>query len=276
MRRSRFLSCLNTATERLFARWPFAFPWTIGSLVALVGYLWVFSLTTDMGGGRMVVSSLSNVVTAWALGLMVAGVLTRWIAGRGALVQLAANLALAVGFTLGWYVATVSLLAWRDGSLLSGARIAPFRGVAFVWQVFQGFALYGAAASLAYLSVALRRPVSATAPAAEPQRAARLLIRDGDEMTALEASDIILVTAADDYCEVSTATRRHLVRRSLGGLEAELPTCFLRVHRSVLVNLDRLIRAEPAGGGRLTLHLEAGLNAIASRTGARALRERSL
>ncbi|WP_176472961.1 LytTR family DNA-binding domain-containing protein [Sphingomonas lenta] len=48
------------------------------------------------------------------------------------------------------------------------------------------------------------------------------------------------------------------------------------MHRSAIVNLDRVVRAEPAGGGRLLLHMEAGGVVQASRAGAKLVREQLL
>jgi DNA-binding LytR/AlgR family response regulator len=52
------------------------------------------------------------------------------------------------------------------------------------------------------------------------------------------------------------------------------PAQFIRVHRSRIVNVDRIERAEPAGGGRLLLHMQDGEAIPASRTGSRLLRDR--
>ena len=49
---------------------------------------------------------------------------------------------------------------------------------------------------------------------------------------------------------------------------------FIRVHRSRIVNANRILRAEPAGGGRMLLHMENGEIIPASRTGTRLLRDR--
>jgi len=49
---------------------------------------------------------------------------------------------------------------------------------------------------------------------------------------------------------------------------------FVRVHRSRIVNLDIVERAEPAGAGRLLLHLQTGESVSTSRTGARLLKSR--
>ena len=54
------------------------------------------------------------------------------------------------------------------------------------------------------------------------------------------------------------------------------PAKYVRVHRSWIVNTDRIARAEPAGGGRLLLHMETGQTISTSREGAKLLRNRVL
>jgi two-component system LytT family response regulator len=67
------------------------------------------------------------------------------------------------------------------------------------------------------------------------------------------------------------------VRMTLSEFEQSLdPGRFIRVHRSRIVNFERIARAEPAGGGRLLLHMDDGEAIAASRAGSRILRERSL
>lgn len=266
---------VDSALGRAASRHPFALPWSLGAMLALFCYYTVFAVTTEMNVGRTVTTSLINTGTVWELGFAVREVVRKLIVGRPPLFQICAHAGLAVLFSLAWYLLTISLLGWRDGSLLEGTIISSFRGVAFVWQIFQGLGLYGAAAALAVMA-AVRQPALAAAPSPPIEaRSDRLLIRTGDEIRSVDVADVILIAASDDYSEIVTPTARHLSRKSLGEYEAELPSTFVRVHRSTLVNLDRLVSAEPAGAGRLTLHLAGGESVVASRAGARLIRERA-
>ena len=66
----------------------------------------------------------------------------------------------------------------------------------------------------------------------------------------------------------------HLVRMSLAEFERRLdPRQFARVHRSAIINLDRLRVAESAGGGRMVAHMDDGAVVPVSRAGAALLRE---
>ena len=61
---------------------------------------------------------------------------------------------------------------------------------------------------------------------------------------------------------------------SLAELEARLdPATFVRVHRSAIINLRRLAKAEPAGAGRLVAHVTSGDVVQVSRSGAQTLRQ---
>lgn len=270
------LARADRGVERLAAAHPFGLPWSFGAVVALAAYIFVFGITLELSPARTVVTSVLNIVPAYLLGFLVRGRLTRAISAMRASLRAPVHIVLALIFALLWYLSTISLLGWRDGSLADGASVKPFRGLAFIWQMFQGLAVYAAAAALAALAERRTAPEAvAPAPIAPEPRAQRLLIREGDEIRAVELDEIVLIAAADDYAEIVTPTARHLARKSLTEFEAELPGSFVRVHRSTLVNLDRLVRAEPAGAGRMTLHLSGGASVTASRAGARILRERT-
>lgn len=105
----------------------------------------------------------------------------------------------------------------------------------------------------------------------------RYFVKIGDELRPLDLDAVVCIRGADDYAEVCTATRKHLVRMTLSALEKSLdPHKFIRVHRSLIVNTHRVVRAEPAGGGRLLLHMETNQTISTSRSGARLFRNRIL
>lgn len=109
--------------------------------------------------------------------------------------------------------------------------------------------------------------VSATAPegasaavvaaAARPPGAwlSRIVIRDGTDVHVVPVDKVDYVQAQDDYIGVSTDGRLLLKDQTLGQLEQQLdPRRFVRIHRSFLLNLDRLVRLEPAGNdGRMAI-----------------------
>ena len=93
----------------------------------------------------------------------------------------------------------------------------------------------------------------------------RVLLKIDGSMVIVRSADIAFVQADGNYAWVHIADQRaHLVRETMAALEARLdPARFIRIHRSTIVNLDRVreIRAMPkgallvvlAGGQRLPL-----------------------
>lgn len=267
---------MNAIDEKLaaaFARAPILLPWSIGHFLLAIGYWYIFSDGAQANRWPVFEAVIINVGTSWATGLLFAAAMQRLFKGRRPIALLLMHIAAAALFTLGWYLVNITLQGWAAGSLVDGAKIEPFRGPAFLWQIFQGAAVYGALAGLVHF--AMER---ASRPVAEPVRMLpeRLLLKSGDEMITIEPGEIVAIIAADDYSEVRTGKGDHLVRKRLAAFESELPANFVRVHRSAIVNLDRVVRAEPAGGGRIIVHLEGSEPVTASRAGAKILRERTL
>jgi two-component system LytT family response regulator len=69
----------------------------------------------------------------------------------------------------------------------------------------------------------------------------RLLVKSSGRVTVIKTVDIDWIEAADYYACLHVKGKTHLIRRSLADLEAELdPAIFCRVHRSAIVNLERV------------------------------------
>lgn len=95
-----------------------------------------------------------------------------------------------------------------------------------------------------------RRAVSPSALAASARPtgsfAARLVIRDGARVELLPVGALDHARAQGDYVELVSGPRSWLKEQTLHDLEASLdPARFVRVHRSFLIQADRLARIEP-------------------------------
>ncbi|HSL71721.1 MAG TPA: LytTR family DNA-binding domain-containing protein [Longimicrobiales bacterium] len=78
--------------------------------------------------------------------------------------------------------------------------------------------------------------------------------------------EIDWVEAADYYVKVHAGSAAHLVRESMAALEARLdPRRFFRVHRSALVNLDRIREVQPYARGEHVIILRNGTRLRLSR-----------
>jgi two-component system LytT family response regulator len=77
----------------------------------------------------------------------------------------------------------------------------------------------------------------------------RLAIRDGEAITYVPIEDIDWVEAADYYVEIHAGARSYLMRETMQRLQAQLDDRFVRIHRSRLVNRDRVreVKWEPRG-----------------------------
>ncbi len=73
----------------------------------------------------------------------------------------------------------------------------------------------------------------------------RVVIRDGSQVHVVPVDAIDYVEAQDDYVAFRTGGRSLLKDQTLGEVEAQLdPRRFVRVHRSYLLNIERLARVE--------------------------------
>jgi DNA-binding LytR/AlgR family response regulator len=156
-----------------------------------------------------------------------------------------------------------------------------FFAPAAAWQLVQGIVIYAVIGLSSYVEVLHQRlrfaPASlAQTPGVRPEAEVplRLFIKKDEEFRPIDPARIILARGADDYAEIETTSGVHLARMTLAALSEKLGAGFMRVHRSCLVNVDCIGKAEPAGGGRILLHMANGTRVTTSRAGARLLRER--
>ena len=78
----------------------------------------------------------------------------------------------------------------------------------------------------------------------------RLAVRRNTATLFVDIASVEWLEAADNYVKVHTLGARHLIRETLKTLESQLdPRRFARIHRSAIVNLDRVreVRALPRG-----------------------------
>ncbi|MBB5744514.1 LytR/AlgR family response regulator transcription factor [Brevundimonas variabilis] len=257
--------------------WDSRLLWFAGVMLTGLAYTLIFSLTRNQpildslrAAGLNCASLAASVIAARA-------VLRRWLIGLDGPALWVSHLALAAAFSVTW----AWLLFVVTGIATSGSAtrfsVTPFlQGPAQLWQMMQGLFAYAAVAALTVLEC---RPGQAllVIDNAAPDFSERFLLKANGDVLSLMASDIVSVMGADDYAEIVTLKGNHLVPTTLAALEAALdPRRFVRVHRSTIANLDHVVRAEPVGGGRLSLSMVAGPNLSVSRTGARLLRERAL
>jgi len=115
----------------------------------------------------------------------------------------------------------------------------------------------------------LPTPVELSA-AARPagQFAERLVVKDGTKVTLIPVKKLEYAEAQDDYVALASDGQKHLKQQTIASLEAALdPKMFVRIHRSYIVNLERVARIEPYGKESRVAILTNGAKLPVSRAG---------
>jgi two-component system, LytTR family, response regulator len=95
----------------------------------------------------------------------------------------------------------------------------------------------------------------------------RFMVRSAGRVVFLKAEEIDWIEAADYYARLHVAGSSHLIRESMNDLEAALdPDAFVRIHRSAIVNLDRVREMRPLFRGELVVILNDGTQLRMSRS----------
>lgn len=96
---------------------------------------------------------------------------------------------------------------------------------------------------------------------------ARITVPGRDATVVIAVADIDWVEAAGNYLCVRAGSQTHVLRETLGQMQARLdPAVFVRIHRSRIVNLGRIARLAPLFNGDHTVVLHDGTELAMSRT----------
>jgi len=100
-----------------------------------------------------------------------------------------------------------------------------------------------------------------------PRPTDRVVIKSAGRIMFLRTDEIDWVEAADNYVRLHVGPESHLLRETMGSLETRLdPTKFMRIHRSTVVNIDRLKELQPWFHGDYIVTLQDGTRLNLSRT----------
>ena len=99
-----------------------------------------------------------------------------------------------------------------------------------------------------------------------PRYLERLVIKSGGRVTLLRVAEIEWIDAEGDYVRIHVGKQWHLLRETMKRLEAQLdPARFVRIHRSTIVNIDRLRKLSPSFAGEYAVILHDGTKLKLSR-----------
>jgi two-component system, LytTR family, response regulator len=87
----------------------------------------------------------------------------------------------------------------------------------------------------------------------------RIVIRAGGRVIFLRAEELDWIEAAGNYVRLHSGAEEYLYRETLSRMEAALdPACFARIHRSTIVNTERIKELHPLFRGDYTVVLRDG------------------
>ena len=95
----------------------------------------------------------------------------------------------------------------------------------------------------------------------------RIVVKSNGRVFFIKVTDIDWVEAAGNYVSIHVGKETHLLRETMNGIEAQLnPQKFVRIHRSTLVNIERIKELSPLFHGDYVLTLLNGTRLTMSRS----------
>jgi two-component system LytT family response regulator len=103
--------------------------------------------------------------------------------------------------------------------------------------------------------------------AAPPQYLARVALRAGGRISFVNVEDVLFVQAAENYVQLHLRNARHLLHVPIATFENSLdPRLFLRIHRSLIVNVKHVQELETGPHGEYIVVLQGGARLQSSRS----------
>jgi two-component system, LytTR family, response regulator len=94
----------------------------------------------------------------------------------------------------------------------------------------------------------------------------RLAIKSDGRILVVKTADISWIQSAHNYVEIHEDKKTHLLRETISSIETRLPPeKFVRISRSVIINVDRVKELQPRFYGEYTVTLHDGTRLTLSR-----------
>ena len=101
---------------------------------------------------------------------------------------------------------------------------------------------------------------------AEKKYLERLVVKSVGRVFFLKTDEIDWIEAAGNYLKLHVGRESHLIRETMNGIESKLdPDRFLRIHRSTVVNIDRIKELHPMFSGDYSVIMRNGVELTLSR-----------
>jgi two-component system, LytTR family, response regulator len=94
----------------------------------------------------------------------------------------------------------------------------------------------------------------------------RLVVKSSGRLFFLRAEEIDWIESAGNYVSLHVGPESHLLRETMNGIETKLdPARFIRIHRTAIVNIDRIRELQPLFHGEYDVVLRTGTTLTLSR-----------
>jgi two-component system, LytTR family, response regulator len=121
----------------------------------------------------------------------------------------------------------------------------------------------------------LKMPTNGVGASARPRYLERIPVESRGKIRFIPMSEIDYILASGPYAELVVGDRKHLIREAMQNLENQLdPTRFFRIHRSAIVQLDRVDALLKAPGGDCEVQLRNGVKLGVARSRREELKKR--
>jgi len=102
---------------------------------------------------------------------------------------------------------------------------------------------------------------------AEPRFQERFVVRTSDQLSFVRTADVEWIEATGNYVRLFAGGRTHIVRDTMKAVEARLdPARFVRIHRSVIIQVDCIASMQPYFHGEWIITMRDGARFTSSRS----------
>lgn len=106
------------------------------------------------------------------------------------------------------------------------------------------------------------------------EQLSRIVVKNGTSMTVIPVSEVLFIEAQEDYVMIYSEKGRFMKSQTMNFLEQHLPgSLFIRIHRSYIVNIEKIQRLEPYDKDTFTAIILPSHKLRISRTGYKKLKD---
>ena len=117
--------------------------------------------------------------------------------------------------------------------------------------------------------------ISALGKANESSYSSHIFVQKSEKLLNLEVTEIFHLEASGDYTVLTTGSDQFVSSTGITKLEGKLnPEIFIRIHRSTIINIEKLQEIEKHFNGGLIVKMKNGKTFPVSRTYAKTIREK--